>query len=188
MQRPITSTQNSTTLTTATSFDPIFTLLTKDLQTAEHQLIETAFRLISANSSLNGNGISQAALDHDVKTAHLVAELELDGYYRAASLLISSLAKFPGLANNHNGTILHPRMSRLLAKLAEIYAYTHSQDYSANFNLKSEEGYETIRNCLLQIVCNEEQAILLEIASQTTRLQEIEEMPLNNKMSWRWLA
>jgi len=176
MQRPNTRTQNNTPPTALTSFDPIFTLLTKDLQAAEHQVIETALRLIKTKGSLNGNGIYQPNVAHDIKTAHLVAELELDGYYRAASLLISSLATSPDLANNQNGTILHPRVQRLLAKLTEIYTYTHSQDYLTNLNLKSEEGYETIRNCLLKIVCNEEQAILLEIASQTTQLQDIEEM------------
>jgi len=176
MQRPNTSTQNRTTPATATSFDPILTLLTKDLQTTEHHAIETALKLILANHSLNGSGISQAALDHDIKTAHLVAELELDGYYRAASLLISSLATFPPIASNQNGTPLHPRVQRLLAKLTEIYAFTHSRDYLTNFNLKSEKGYEAIRHRLLQIISNEEQAILLEIASHTTRLQDIEEM------------
>jgi GTP pyrophosphokinase len=177
MQWANTSTQTSTTLTAAALFDPIFTLLTKDLPPAEHQPIETALRLIEINHSLNGSGIPQAAVDHDIKTAQLVAELELDGRYRAAALLISSLAKSPHLANNQNGLLLHPHVSRLLARLAEIYAYTHSQDYLTNLRLNSEEGYETIRNHLLEIVCHEEQAILLEIASQTTRLQEIEAMP-----------
>jgi GTP pyrophosphokinase len=178
MQRPITDPKNSDSQTAAILYEPIFNLLTKDIQVIEHQVIETALRFVAKNAALNGTGIFQTAIDHNIKTAQLVAELELDGYYRAASLLLTFLTTYyPDFLNTQHRDTFHPRLRRLLTKLTEINAYTQGQDYQANFNLESEQGYETIRNNLLKIVCQEEQTILLEIASQTTKLQDITKMP-----------
>jgi len=132
-------------------------------------------KFITNNAALNGLGIPLSGLDYGIKTAHLVTELELDGYYRAAALLISTAR--PDFAGNKYDLSLHPTVRRLLAKLSEIYGFTHSQDYLTKFNLQSVEGYEKIRHRLLKIVCKEEQAILLEIASQVIKLQLLEELP-----------
>ena len=183
MQRPNTSIRDIIPATTIAPPDPIFILLTKDIQPIEHQVIKTALNLIANNEDLHETGPSQADIDLDIKTAQLVAELELDGYYRATALLISFALAFPDFAQSPYSTNFHPRVRRLLTRLAEIHAYTHSQSHQTYFNLKSEAGYEAIRNNLLKIVCQEEQAILLEIASQTTRLQDIEKMPLEQQQA-----
>lgn len=181
MQRPITDPKNSDSHTTAILYKPIFNLLTKDIKVTEHQVISTALKFVANHAASNGTGISQTAIDHDIKTAQLVAELELNGYYRAASLLLSFVTAYPNFLKTKYSKTLHPHLRQLLTKLTEINAYTQGQDYQANFSLKSEEGYETIRNDLLKIVCQEEQSILLEIASQTTKLQDIAKMPLEQQ-------